>query len=110
MAFGQISGVKADHTGKQCLSPVESGYSNSRTCCKVRLQSRFTAKKKDHHHNNINTRECSETKDSVDSGESRNPWKLRSKNKVDEQKSWKRVSAQKVTRLPARMCSQEEAM
>lgn len=78
--FGQISGVKAGHTGKLLLSPVESGYSNSWTCYQLRFQSRFTARKKDKYHNNINTRKFGEPKDSVNSGESENSWKSRSKN------------------------------
>lgn len=80
--FEQISEVEASQTVKLCLSQVKSGYN----CCKVKLHIRFKARKKDKHHNNINTKKCSKTENSAYGRESGNPQKLRRKNKVDDQK------------------------
>ena len=56
----------------------------------MRLQSRFTARKKDKHHNNINTSKC-ETEDSINNRESETLRKGVAKNKVDDRKSWKKA-------------------
>lgn len=50
--FEQISEVEASQTVKLCLSQIKSGYN----CYKVKLHIRFKARKKDKHHNNINTK------------------------------------------------------
>lgn len=50
--FEQISEVEASQTVELCLSQIKSGYN----CYKVKLHIRFKARKKDKHHNNINTK------------------------------------------------------